>query len=67
MVLHHVCLEDYGRELGVLQPSETLTLGQYEDALRMRDTGMTLSAISQQLGVSRQRVHQILKEGCDVR
>lgn len=62
VVRHHVCLEDYARELGVLQPFETLTLGQYEDARRMRDSGMTLSAIGQHLGVSRQRVHQILKQ-----
>jgi hypothetical protein len=61
VVRHDVRLEDYARELGVLQPSEILSWGRYKDVRRMHDSGMTLRAIGQQFGVSRQRVHQILK------
>jgi hypothetical protein len=57
----HVSLEDYARELGALQPFEILSAGQAADMRRMHDSGITLSAIGKQYGVSRQRVHQILK------
>lgn len=62
VVRRYASLEECGRELGVLQPFELLSAGARADMKHMHDSGMTLRAIGQHYGVSRQRIHQILKQ-----
>lgn len=51
-----------GWEWGPLRPGPRSDTQRDSDILKMRESGMSLAAIGEKYGLSRQRIHQIIKK-----